>query len=112
MHRALFSLTVALLIAGCTTAPVTGRQQLVLLSQPQATEMGREAYQENLATKGVSSDPQHNEMVRRVGQRDRKTVVYGKSADVRCDLGGRRMLQKQTNSKQTMKHDWTSIYTK
>src|SRR3546814_17928051 len=69
MHRALFSLTVALLIAGCTTAPVTGRQQLVLLSQPQATEMGRAAYQEILATKGVSSDPQLNEMVRRVGQR-------------------------------------------
>src|SRR3546814_19179090 len=31
--------------------------------------MGREAYQEILATKGVSSDPQLNEMVRRVGQR-------------------------------------------
>src|SRR3546814_17753676 len=69
MHRALFSLTVALLIAGCTTAPVTGRQQLVVQSQPQATEMGREAYQEILATKGVSSDPQLHEMVRRVGQR-------------------------------------------
>lgn len=73
MSRAPFLLTVSLvlagMLAGCSTAPVTGRQQLVLVPEEQAAELGQQAYQEILSTKGVSSDPQLNDVVQRVGQR-------------------------------------------
>src|SRR3546814_20140330 len=34
-------------------------------------------------------------------KRDRKSVVSGKSVSVRVDLGGRRIIKKKTNTKQT-----------
>ena len=33
------------LLTACETAPVTGRKQLILLSDSQATQMGVDAYQ-------------------------------------------------------------------
>lgn len=59
----------AVILGGCSSAPVTGRQQLVLLSDSQAATMGRDAYREILAEKGIASNPEQTAMVRRVGQR-------------------------------------------
>lgn len=69
MRRSPLLMVLALLLAGCATAPVTGRQQLLLLSEEDAAELGYQAYQDILRTKGVSSDPQRTEVVQRVGQR-------------------------------------------
>lgn len=57
------------LVAGCATAPVTGRQQLVLVSDEALAEHGRAAYQEILAEQGQSPDPALNAAAQRVGQR-------------------------------------------
>lgn len=70
--RALFlTATVAAGVAltGCETAPVTGRQQMILMSDSQATEMGLAAYQQILKESKISTDKEMNERVRRVGQR-------------------------------------------
>lgn len=56
-------------LAACETAPVTGRQQLVLLSDSQATEMGLTAYQKILKENKLSTDKTQVERVRRVGKR-------------------------------------------
>lgn len=56
-------------LAACETAPVTGRQQLVLLSDSQATEMGLSAYQQILKESKLTTDKTLTERVRRVGQR-------------------------------------------
>lgn len=57
------------LLAGCSTAPVTGRQQLVLVSEAEMAEQGRLAYQQILSEQGRSTDPRLNDAIRRVGQR-------------------------------------------
>lgn len=70
--RALFlAATVAagVTVTGCETAPVTGRQQMILMSDSQATEMGLAAYQQILKESKISPDKAMNERVRRVGQR-------------------------------------------
>ena len=58
-----------LLIAGCSEAPVTGRQQIVLVSDEAATEMGQQAYREILSTQGVVENPEMTAAVQRVGRR-------------------------------------------
>ena len=68
--RLLAAMTAAgLLLAACEAAPVTGRKQLVLLSEGQATEMGLTAYQQILKESKVSTDTAMIERVRRVGKR-------------------------------------------
>jgi predicted Zn-dependent protease len=56
-------------LAACESAPVTGRKQLVLLSDSQATEMGLTAYQKILKENKLSTDKAQVERVRRVGKR-------------------------------------------
>jgi predicted Zn-dependent protease len=56
-------------LAACEAAPVTGRKQLVLLSESQATEMGLTAYQKILKENKLSTDQVLVERVRRVGKR-------------------------------------------
>jgi predicted Zn-dependent protease len=68
--RASFAIvSLSLLLAGCQTAPVTGRQQLILMSDQEASAMGLQAYQQILTEKGVSSDAQKTAIVRQVGER-------------------------------------------
>jgi predicted Zn-dependent protease len=57
------------LLAACQTAPVTGRQQLILLSAAEENRLGLTAYEEILKDEKPSRDPQLNAMVSRVGQR-------------------------------------------
>jgi predicted Zn-dependent protease len=56
-------------IAACETVPVTGRSQLLLVSEAEETKMGIDAYQGILNKSKVSSDPRLNEQVTRVGKR-------------------------------------------
>jgi len=63
------SLIVMLLAAGCATAPVTGRSQLLLVPEQQEMALGLEAYQQILAQERISQDPEINAMVKRVGSR-------------------------------------------
>ncbi len=58
----------------CQSAPITGRKQLILLSQAQETQMGLQAYDEILKEETLSQDPQINAMVRRVGERIAKVA--------------------------------------
>ena len=64
-------LIVACLTLGyaCQTVPMTGRQQLILLSEAEEGQMGLSAYQQVLREERVSRDPRANELVTRVGQR-------------------------------------------
>jgi len=93
-------LPVAILIAACQTVPITGRSQLLLLSEPDEIRMGIQAYQEILRQSKVSTDPALNEMVRRVGQRIAAatgktdyqwefTVIESRQANAFCLPGGK-----------------------
>lgn len=53
----------------CATVPVTGRHQLLLLSEGEEHQMGLSSYQTVLKKSRLSSDPVATEQVRRVGQR-------------------------------------------
>ncbi|MFQ5896945.1 MAG: M48 family metallopeptidase [Candidatus Methylomirabilia bacterium] len=53
----------------CETVPITGRSQLILLSEAQEVRMGLQAYRQILGKSKVSRDPELNAMVRRVGSR-------------------------------------------
>jgi predicted Zn-dependent protease len=59
----------ALLFIGCTKAPITGRNQLIMVSPQQELQLGFQSAQEVLKKEKVSRDPQKNAMVRRVGER-------------------------------------------
>jgi predicted Zn-dependent protease len=59
----------AIVLFACQTVPVTGRQQLVLLSAEEETRMGLSAYEQILKEEKLSQEPQVNAMVKRVGQR-------------------------------------------
>jgi len=62
-------LTAAAVLTSCSSAPVTGRQQLMLMSDSEAAAMGRDAYREILAEKGIASNAEQTAMVRRAGER-------------------------------------------
>jgi metalloendopeptidase OMA1, mitochondrial len=91
--------TLALAVA-CQTAPITGRAQLIALSQGQETQMGVQAYSEVLKKSQLSSDPALNAHVSSVGKRiaaatDRTDyqwefkVIEDKQANAFCLPGGK-----------------------
>jgi predicted Zn-dependent protease len=59
----------ALAVAACETAPVTGRSQLMLVSPGDEAKMGGDAYREIIKKSRLSSDAAATEAVRRVGSR-------------------------------------------
>lgn len=58
-----------LLFHACATAPVTGRSQLILMSEQQEAALGLQAYQQVLSEQKISKDAQVNAMVKKVGLR-------------------------------------------
>jgi predicted Zn-dependent protease len=64
-----FVLAVGVTLGGCETVPITGRSQLNLISPSQEIAMGAQAYQDVLKKGKISSDPQVNALVTRVGRR-------------------------------------------
>ena len=59
----------ALLFIGCTKAPITGRNQMIMVSPQQELALGFESAKEVLQKERVSTDAQKNAMVKRIGQR-------------------------------------------
>ena len=57
-----------LLCSACQTAPITGRQQLILLSETEENQLGLATYQQLLKEERVSRNQQYNELVTQVGQ--------------------------------------------
>lgn len=53
----------------CYKAPVTGRSQFILITQSEENQMGLAAFQEVLKNETVSTNPQYNNAVQRVGRR-------------------------------------------
>jgi len=58
-----------LLVQGCTTAPVTGRHELNLVSAGQETELGLSSFNQLKSNTPISHDPAANAMVQRVAKR-------------------------------------------
>jgi metalloendopeptidase OMA1, mitochondrial len=67
----------ALLAAGCITSDVTGRRQLMLVSQDQEVQLGAQAWQETMTTAKVVTSGAACAQVKRVGEAIAK--VTGKS---------------------------------
>ena len=69
-RRGMAALVLVLLFAwGCATAPITGRSQLLLVSEEQEVALGIKAYKEIVSKAKISQDPQINDMVNRIGWR-------------------------------------------
>lgn len=62
------------ILCACQTVPVTGRQQLLLISEPEETQMGLAAYREILKKEKVSKNRRVNALVQRVGNRIAKVA--------------------------------------
>lgn len=63
------ALLFSLVLAACATAPITGRRQLVLVSDGQAAQMGINAYQQIKTETQISRDRRMTQVVQRVGKR-------------------------------------------
>lgn len=63
-------------LAGCKSAPMTGRKQLLLMPESQEVSMGLTAFNDVASKEKPSENAQYNELVQRVGQRI--AVVAGK----------------------------------
>ena len=57
------------LLAACETAPVSGRSQMMLVSESEERQMGLQAYREVLNKETLSRDAQTNALVEKVGRR-------------------------------------------
>lgn len=57
------------LLAGCATAPFTGRSQVILVSEGQETALGDDAYRHILRDSVVTHDAVAERIVRKVGER-------------------------------------------
>ncbi|MEZ6122933.1 MAG: M48 family metallopeptidase [Planctomycetaceae bacterium] len=75
-HRAILAAGLAtmtvvatLVTIGCTTAPVTQRKQLLVMSEDKENAMGLTAYEQVLKDEPLSTNQSAQEMVKRVGQR-------------------------------------------
>lgn len=62
-------LVLAGLLSGCASAPVTGRQQLLLVPESEVNQLGTVAYQKELSGHPINHNPQQVAQVRRVGER-------------------------------------------
>lgn len=58
-----------LAVVACTKAPITGRDQLILLPEGQVSQMGIQAYQQILSEQGVSSNAALTARIREIGAR-------------------------------------------
>lgn len=59
----------SLVISACSTVPLTGRRQLILVSEGELTAMSLESYKQVLSESTLSKDPAQVDMVRRIGGR-------------------------------------------
>ena len=69
IRTALAGLSIGFALVACEQAPVTGRQQLILLPESQDAQMGLEAYQQIKQESKVARNPELNRRVQEVGRR-------------------------------------------
>jgi predicted Zn-dependent protease len=69
VRTALAGLSVTLAVAACQQAPLTGRNQLILLPESQDSQMGLQAYQQIREESRISRDAELNQRVQTVGRR-------------------------------------------
>lgn len=62
-------LSLSIVLVACTTAPITGRRQLVLLGDEQAAQLGAASYQEILSQMPLSDNREYQQEVRTIGNR-------------------------------------------
>lgn len=72
--RLLGAAAALLLLGGCYTNPVTGRQSLVLISQGEELSLGQQSFAEITRTETVARDAAQNTRVRRIGERIARVV--------------------------------------
>ncbi len=58
-----------ILLAGCTTVPITGRSQLILSSESEEIAAGATSYGQYLAESKISTDKTNTALVKKVGQK-------------------------------------------
>lgn len=63
------ALLVCVCSIGCKTTAISGRRQLVMISEQQENHMGQQAYEEVLAEEKISTNQHYIDMVNRVGKR-------------------------------------------
>jgi metalloendopeptidase OMA1, mitochondrial len=68
--------SLALMLAGCYTNPVTGRKSVVLLSQGEELALGQQSFSDIRQKEKVSQDPGLNARVTRVGQRIAQAIGH------------------------------------
>ena len=68
-NRSWLSALSLILLAACTTAPFTGRSQLMLVSEGQELGLGEEAYRHTLRDSVLLRDYEAERIVRKVGER-------------------------------------------
>ncbi|GAC1372704.1 MAG: M48 family metallopeptidase [Hymenobacter sp.] len=77
------------LLAACTTVPITGRRQLSLVSDTEINSLATTQYRQVIAKGPLSSNPEYNAMVRRVGQRVQNAVeTYFRQQNASDQLAG------------------------
>lgn len=69
MRKIFASILSVLCIIGCTTAPYTGRSQVMLVSAGQEITLGEDAYRHSLRDSVVMRNPDTDRIVRKVGER-------------------------------------------
>ena len=68
-HAIFVFVGIASLVLACSTVEYTGRTRIILISEEQELELGRQAYQQVLAEGKLSRNARQIEVVQRVGQR-------------------------------------------
>ena len=90
----------AIFLIACATVPITGRSQLLLLSESAEVQMGLDAYRQVLRKAKLSTDAAATEQVQRVGRRIAEatgrtdyqwefTLIEDKQANAFCLPGGK-----------------------
>ncbi len=74
MKRFLIHLLPVLILIGCAKAPITGRNELIMVSPQQEMAMGYQAEKKILEKEKLSHDPKYVAMVERVGRRIAKAT--------------------------------------
>jgi predicted Zn-dependent protease len=63
-------LLLATVVSACATNPATGRREVILISEQQEAQMGRQAHEQTIRQFAIYNEkPELNQMVDRVGQR-------------------------------------------
>jgi len=74
IKQIILSVILTSLFIGCTKAPITGRNQLIMVSPQEEMQLGYQSAKEILSKQPISRDPRLNAMVKRVGQRIAKVT--------------------------------------